>query len=127
MTCIAINNHGAFLAMVFSVFIAQISYVRGVLICKLNLCVNCFDNYIENISLFLFNLYNWYLKSVRPIAPFCFKLCFLYNIYKGICLIFSGIFSRFVAIQSKSSRNVILGMVKVMNSFCRTSKRNVLN
>ena len=47
MTCVAINNHGAFLAMIFSVFIAQISYVRGVLVCKLNLCVNCFDNYIE--------------------------------------------------------------------------------
>ena len=36
MTCIAINNHGAFLAMIFSVFIAQFSYVRGALICKLN-------------------------------------------------------------------------------------------
>lgn len=31
MTCVAINNHGAFLAMVISVFTAQFSFVRGAL------------------------------------------------------------------------------------------------
>ena len=38
MTCIAINNHGAFLAMVFTVFIAQFTYVRGALMYFWSFC-----------------------------------------------------------------------------------------
>ena len=39
MTCVAINNHGSFLAMILSVFAAQSLFVRGAAICEYSLVI----------------------------------------------------------------------------------------